>query len=74
MGVQNGEALSKAGWEREGDWKSIFTEPSRMEKMKLDEKGNVEWFSRQSVQHEGDMETGKQGTLELFNLAGPGDS
>lgn len=38
-------------------------------KMKIDEKGNVEWYSRQSVQHEGGMETGKQGTLELFNLA-----
>lgn len=42
--------------------------------MKIDEKGNVEWYSRQNVQHEGEMETDKQGTLELFNLAGPGDS
>lgn len=38
--------------------------PSRMEKMKIDEKGNVEWYSRQNEQHERGMETGKQGTLE----------
>lgn len=31
-----------------------------MEEMKIDEKGNMEWYSRQSVQHERGMETGKQ--------------
>lgn len=45
MGIQNAETLSKVQWEREGFRKGIWLKPLKIEKMKIDKKGNVEWFN-----------------------------